>query len=528
MKLHTTIALLASALVAFSNGQQIGAYSPEVHPVLQTQTCTKAGGCITQDSKIVLDSNWRWVHEIGGYYACHNQNGWNSTICPDATTCAKNCAYEGVDYKASGITTTGSSLSFELNKRIYILEDDNNYKLYKLLNQELTFDVDLSQAGCNVNGALYLVEMDKTGGRSANNPAGATYGTGYCDAQCGEGAPFVNGAANLNANIGTCCTEMDILEGNSISTSFTTHTCNKPGVYFCTTPQDCGDGNFHYQGTCDRDGCGFNPWGMNQRSFYGPGASFTIDSTKPYTVVTQFITDDNTANGNLVEIKRFFVQNGKMVENPNANWPGFTQPSSSITDSFCAQAKTVFNSVNDHAAKGGLTGLGNALRRGLVVTFSTWTGDITWLDGTFAGADPNKPGGSFGSCPSNAPTPTVAPVTFSNIKVGDIGTTFPANPTPTPSTTKATSTPTTAPTTTKATPAPTTAAPTTTKATPAPTTAAATTKTPTTAPTTSAPSSGAVGAYGQCGGANYKGATTCISGYTCHVYTEWYSQCIPN
>ncbi|KAG9407785.1 hypothetical protein AC1031_021025 [Aphanomyces cochlioides] len=36
-----------------------------------------------------------------------------------------------------------------------------------------------------------------------------------------------------------------------------------------------------------------------------------------------------------------------------------------------------------------------------------------------------------------------------------------------------------------------------------------------------------VGAWGQCGGNNYAGSTTCVSSYECHTYSEWYSQCIP-
>ncbi|CAK4217552.1 unnamed protein product [Aphanomyces euteiches] len=36
-----------------------------------------------------------------------------------------------------------------------------------------------------------------------------------------------------------------------------------------------------------------------------------------------------------------------------------------------------------------------------------------------------------------------------------------------------------------------------------------------------------VGAWGQCGGNNYAGSTACVSGYECHSYSEWYSQCIP-
>ncbi|CAG7849094.1 Probable pectate lyase A; Flags: Precursor [Serendipita indica DSM 11827] len=37
----------------------------------------------------------------------------------------------------------------------------------------------------------------------------------------------------------------------------------------------------------------------------------------------------------------------------------------------------------------------------------------------------------------------------------------------------------------------------------------------------------AVGAYGQCGGLNYTGETTCVSGYTCVYSNDWYSQCVP-
>ncbi|KAI9159059.1 Endoglucanase gh5-1 [Paramyrothecium foliicola] len=35
------------------------------------------------------------------------------------------------------------------------------------------------------------------------------------------------------------------------------------------------------------------------------------------------------------------------------------------------------------------------------------------------------------------------------------------------------------------------------------------------------------GAWQQCGGRNWSGATTCVSGYQCSVINEWYSQCIP-
>ncbi|KAH6684105.1 glycoside hydrolase family 10 protein [Halenospora varia] len=34
-------------------------------------------------------------------------------------------------------------------------------------------------------------------------------------------------------------------------------------------------------------------------------------------------------------------------------------------------------------------------------------------------------------------------------------------------------------------------------------------------------------AYAQCGGNDWKGATTCVSGYTCTYSNDWYSQCLP-
>ncbi|KAF4614084.1 hypothetical protein D9613_007478 [Agrocybe pediades] len=35
------------------------------------------------------------------------------------------------------------------------------------------------------------------------------------------------------------------------------------------------------------------------------------------------------------------------------------------------------------------------------------------------------------------------------------------------------------------------------------------------------------GAWGQCGGMGWTGATTCVSGYTCTFSNPWYSQCLP-
>jgi hypothetical protein len=45
-----------------------------------------------------------------------------------------------------------------------------------------------------------------------------------------------------------------------------------------------------HNGVCDKDGCDFNPYRLGDKSFFGLAANFTIDTTKTFTVVTQFIT----------------------------------------------------------------------------------------------------------------------------------------------------------------------------------------------------------------------------------------------
>lgn len=46
--------------------------------------------------------------------------------------------------------------------------------------------------------------------------------------------------------------------------------------------------------------------------------------------------------------------------------------------------------------------------------------------------------------------------------------------------------------------------------------------------TTQAPSTGGAAHWGQCGGQNWSGPTSCVSGATCTVLNPHYSQCIPN
>lgn len=196
-KLTLFSALLASHVFS----QQTGTGTPEVHPLLPSWECTVKGGCVQKNTSVVLDSDYRWVHASNG--ANCKTDGLNSTLCPDAKTCSANCALEGVDYTGSGVVTSGSELTLHLfvnrttgaslaSPRVYLLANETTYDMFSLLNKEFTFDVDVSKLPCGTNGALYFSEMEAAGGRSTLNPAGAEYGTGYCDAQC-PSPPFING-----------------------------------------------------------------------------------------------------------------------------------------------------------------------------------------------------------------------------------------------------------------------------------------------------------------------------------------------
>jgi len=165
MSMASRIVFAATVLIASATAQQVGTYTPEVHPTLLSQRCTIGGGCKTVNTSVVLDAGYRWTHSVGGYDACV-PSGFNTTLCPDATTCAKNCALEGADYASYGIVTKGDALTLNLyttkgnvtsksSPRAYLLgENGTTYDLFSLLNKEITFDVDTSKVPCEVNGAL--------------------------------------------------------------------------------------------------------------------------------------------------------------------------------------------------------------------------------------------------------------------------------------------------------------------------------------------------------------------------------------
>ncbi|KAL2010278.1 hypothetical protein VTN00DRAFT_6085 [Thermoascus crustaceus] len=450
--------LFFSFFLAAAHAQQAGTQTAETHPSMTWQQCSSGGSCTTKNGKVVMDANWRWVHTTSGYTNCYTGNTWDASICPDDVTCAANCALDGADYAGTyGVTASGNSLRLNfvtqssgknIGSRLYMMQDDTTYQIFKLLGQEFTFDVDVSNLPCGLNGALYFVAMDADGGMSnyAGNKAGAKYGTGYCDSQCPRDLKFINGQANVEGwkpssndqnagvgNHGSCCAEMDVWEANSISTAMTPHPCDTPGQTMCEGDA-CGGtySSTRYAGTCDPDGCDFNPYRQGNDSFYGPGK--IVDTNSKFTVVTQFITDDGTPSGTLSEIKRFYVQNGRVIPQSESTISGVT--GNSITTEYCTAQKAAFGDNNTgFQTHGGLEKMSAAMSQGMVLVMSLWddhAANMLWLDSDYpTDADPDAPGIARGTCDTSSGVPAVVEsqspnsyVVYSNIKVGPINSTF--------------------------------------------------------------------------------------------------------
>ncbi|KAH8656610.1 glycoside hydrolase family 7 protein [Tricladium varicosporioides] len=307
----------------------------EDYPLLPTWKCTTSGGCKQQNTSIVLDQDSKNAHGAAG----------------SRTT---------ADYTAMGVSTSGNALTMyhyvktdgkltAASPRVYLRGDDGKYAMLSLLNQELSVDVDFSTLPCGENGAFYLSEMAADGGAAA--------GKGYCDAQCQ----------------GFCCNEMDILEANSMATAMTPHPCKGS--------------------SCDKNGCGYNPYASGQRSFWGAGK--TVDTSKPFTVITQFAA----SGGKLSQITRKYIQNGRQISGGGS-----------------------ISSCGSEGTYGGLTGMGQALGRGMVLAMSIWNDaaqNMAWLD-----AGSNGPCTSGQGSPSNIQSQHPdTHVIFSNIRWGDIGST---------------------------------------------------------------------------------------------------------
>lgn len=170
-------------------------------------------------------------------------------------------------------------------------------------------------------------------------------------------------------------------------------------------------------------------------------ANYSVDTTQPFTIITQFVTSDNTDTGDLVDIRRFYIQNGKKIASPKLTVNN--EQHDSITTAFCDANKAETSDPDEFGKRGGLKQMGKALGRGMVLVLSLWddtSARMLWLDSVYpVGA--SGPGSNRGPCDPASGDPGVcrskypsSSVSYGNIRVGTIGSTtkFPPSP-PVPS-----------------------------------------------------------------------------------------------
>src|SRR5690606_3813734 len=133
-----------------------------------------------------------------------------------------------------------------------------------------------------------------------------------------------------------------------------------------------------------------------------------VNTNQKMTVVTQFITDNGQASGNLKEIRRIYKQNAQVIQNSKVNIPGM-HDYDSITTEFCDDAKKAFNDNPHFQTLGGMRKMGQSLNAGHVLALSIWDdyyASMQWLDSAYPlDRDPSEPGIKRGECERGAGDP---------------------------------------------------------------------------------------------------------------------------
>jgi len=455
---------IVASLLPLVSGQGAGTLK-ENHLIPVT---ISENGVENSQTTLTLDANWRWSHKNGESTNCYTGNLWDG--CNGAEACAQACELEGVskeDWKAPyGVTEVSGGVDLQfvtqgpysknVGSRMYVLEGEQ-YKMFKLLGKQFEFDVDVSNMPCGTNGAVYFVEMPADGGMGSEplNKAGPKYGTGYCDAQCPQDLKWTKGGANFpwtpsekdpwgnsgHGPVGACCTELDIWESNKMSSAYTMHSSSTAGsgAVYCKD-SECGDPDGdRFAGPTDRNGCDINAFRFQVEDFYGPGSNFKLDTTKKFTIVTQF----HESGGKLTGVSQHYVQDGKKIEHPNYLGLGNTE-----TDDFCAQKAKAMGDRDSFAEKGGMAAVEASLKKGVVLVLSMWDDidvHMNWLDSVMDGDDGSVLGKKRGTCDPKDGDPVTlrekyptSHVSYTNFKVNDIDGPSPSpsptpSPTPTPS-----------------------------------------------------------------------------------------------
>ncbi|KEY69368.1 hypothetical protein S7711_08126 [Stachybotrys chartarum IBT 7711] len=347
--------LLAISFAAHAAAQHSAEVEPEIHPKLSWKRCSGTG-CETVNGEIVIDSNWRWLHEVDGDENCFEWGGWNDDICNSVESCTEGCALDGANYRRTyGITARNSSLSMRYlthfdftsnaNSRVFLMQDEETYQTFTLLGNEIAVDVDLSTVVCGLNAAFYFVAMEADGGMTSypSNRAGAKYGTGYCDASCPQSSKFNGGRANYDdwttsetdeangrGRYGSCCAEFDVLNSNAYSYSMSAKPCIDLDYHVCEEPYcDYERGFFERSVTCDK-------------------------------VVTQF--DE-------AKVSQFFMQDGQRIELPTPAVPDFPDDNG-LTEDYCRARTWNFQEWDRFEQIGGFEQHAAALQQPMVLAMA--------------------------------------------------------------------------------------------------------------------------------------------------------------
>lgn len=369
---------------------------------------------VRQRTSVTIDGNWRWLRFKDNYDNCFSGQ-FNTKYCPDPLTCSDNCIIEGAgDYKKTyGVSVSGNALTLDfvtvnpygtnIGSRMYMLDPSGSrYLSLHLLDKEFVFTVDVSNLPCGLNGAVYLTELPQR----ESFPGSAAYGVGYGDAQSPKDIKYIDGYVNTNRT-GAASSEYDIWEANSRATQTATHICKNVGVYGCRGSECLG--------ICDKPGADMNRYRQGDKTLYGRGPSFSVDTTRPFQVITQFITDKN---GDLFEIRRFYKQDGKTIAGGVQN------------DATATAQHIAFGEKDTFKAMGGMRVMGQSFKRGMMLSLSLWddssSARMRWLDGTYPFGS-NAPGAERGPCHTEPKDPSVlrskfpkASVTYSDIQIRSI------------------------------------------------------------------------------------------------------------
>ena len=231
------------------------------------------------------------------------------------------------------VAANGSAVKLAYNDRAYVVSEcpvsggvfspDLFAKRLPMLGQAWSFTMDISSAGCGCNGAMYAVAMPGVAANGSFMPGGA--GDYYCDA---------------NDVGGNWCTEIDLIEANTAAMAATPHACDAP------------DAKGHVA-KCDGGGCSLGT--KNNATLFGPGAAYTIDTRRPFDVITMFPVD---ALGQLAAV-----------------------------DTLVQQGAASFHLIHtpDNCGSHWRDTLNAPLAAGMVPVFSLWGdtssgSDMTWLD----------------------------------------------------------------------------------------------------------------------------------------------------